>query len=77
MFFYEHQPTRQKRGSKGAHLYHNSQKPNDLIIVFKWDTLDNARKFAELNDLQEQMEKAGAIGTPDVYFLEEVESFSK
>ena len=76
-FFDEHQPTRQKSGSKGGHIYRNSQNPNELIIIFEWDTLDNARKFAESSDLQKQMEKAGVIGKPDVYFLDHVESFSK
>ena len=76
-FFDEHQLTRKKSGSKGGHIYRNSQNPNEIIVVFEWDTLDNARKFAESADLREQMEKAGVIGKPDVYFLEHVESFSK
>jgi hypothetical protein len=76
-FFDEDQSTRQKSGSKGGHLYLNSQNPNELIVVFEWDTLENARKFAESADLWEVMEKAGVIGKPDIYFLEHVESFSK
>jgi heme-degrading monooxygenase HmoA len=76
-FFDEHQSTREKSGSKGGHLYRNSQNPNELIIVFEWDTLDNAKKFAESADLRDQMEKAGVVGKPDVYFLEQLESFSK
>ena len=75
-FFDEHQSTRKKSGSKGGHIYRNSQKPNEVIIMFEWDTLDNARKFAESDDLRKQMEKAGVIDKPDVYFLEQLESFS-
>jgi heme-degrading monooxygenase HmoA len=75
-FFDGHQSTRKKSGSKGGRLYRNSQNPNEIIIVMEWDTLDNARKFAESADLREVMEKAGVTGKPDVYFLEQVESFS-
>jgi heme-degrading monooxygenase HmoA len=75
-FFDQHQETRKKAGSKGGRLYRNSQNPNELIVIMEWNTLDNARKFAESADLREVMEKAGVIGKPDVYFLEQVESFS-
>jgi heme-degrading monooxygenase HmoA len=57
-------------------LYRNSQNPNEIIVFFEWDTIDNARKFAESADLRETMEKAGVIGKPDIYFLEYLESLS-
>jgi heme-degrading monooxygenase HmoA len=74
-FFDGHQSARKKSGSKGGQLYRNSQNPNEIIILIDWDTLDNARKFAESAALREVMAKAGVIGKPDVYFLEHVESF--
>lgn len=74
--FDEHQTTRKKSGSKGGHLYRNAQNPNEILVIFEWDSLDNARKFAESADLHEVMEKAGVIGKPDVYFLEQLESLS-
>ena len=75
-FFDKDQSTRKKSGSKGGRLYRNSQNLNEVIMVIEWDTLNNARKFAESADLRKVMEKAGVIGKPDIYFLEQVESFS-
>jgi hypothetical protein len=39
----------------------------------EWDSLENARRFADAEDLREAMQRAGVTDEPDVYFLEEVE----
>ncbi len=35
--------------------------------------LDNARTFAQSQDLREAMQRAGVADQPDIYFFEEVE----
>lgn len=71
--FDEHAAFRDTRGSKGGRLFKNIDNPDETIIIFKWDTIENARKFAGSEDLEKAMKKAGVIEKPDIYFLDEVE----
>jgi hypothetical protein len=43
------------------------------VILLEWDDLENARQFAQSEDLREIMQRYGVVGQPDIYFLEEVE----
>ena len=51
----------------------NAEDPNELVILLEWDSLDNARQFANADKLREAMQRAGVADQPDVYFLEEVD----
>ncbi len=75
--FDEHGSTRKKSGSKGGSLFRNSLNPNEIVVIMEWDAIDNAKKFTESADLREIMEKAGVIGKPEVYFLEQIETFKE
>jgi quinol monooxygenase YgiN len=68
-----HAATRKRSGSKGAHVYKSSHKPNEVVMLFEWDSAKNAHAFAESDDLKKTMEKAGVVGMPDIFFLEEIE----
>ncbi len=72
----EHGATRKANGSKGAHLFRNADNPNEIIILFEWDDLAKARKFAQSEDLIKTMQKAGVSDKPDIYFLDEIETTS-
>ena len=74
--FDAHGSTRKKSGSNGGHLFRNAEDPNEVIILFRWDNLENARKFTDSEDLKQVMEKVGVIDKPDIYFLDEVEKLS-
>ena len=71
--FDEHSATRQERGSKGGRLFRNADDPNEVTIVLAWDNLENARQFAQSEELREAMQRHGVVDQPDIYFLEEVE----
>ncbi len=71
--FDEHSTTRQASGGKGGKLFRNANDPNEMVILFEWDTLDHAHQFAQSADLRQTMQRAGVADRPDVYFLEEVE----
>ena len=51
----------------------NADDPNELVILLEWDSLENARQFANADELREAMKRAGVADEPDVYFLEEIE----
>ena len=73
--FDKHAETRKKSGSKGGTLFHISGEPNHPCILFEFDTMDNAKKFYESEDLKRVMQDAGVIGKPDVWFLDKIEDF--
>ena len=68
--FYE---KRKSGGEKSYHIFHVDGEPNNLIVLFEWDNLDNARLFMNSPDLKEAMQGAGVIEIPDIHFLEEIE----
>jgi len=69
-----HGATRKASGSQGARLFRSASDPNELVILFEWDSLDNARAFAQSDDLRQTMQRAGVADQPDVYFLDSVEN---
>lgn len=75
--FDEHSAARAAGGSRGGQLYRSASNPNELIAIFEWDSLDNARQFAQSPNLRDTMQRAGVIDAPDVYFVEKVEDVAK
>lgn len=71
-FFDRDETTRKTSGSKGAQVFQNSDDPNDIFILFEWDSIENAKKFVSSDDLKKTMEQAGVIDVPHVHFLKEV-----
>jgi quinol monooxygenase YgiN len=62
---------RKKNGEVSATVYHDEKDPNKLTIVNIWDSMENAHKFAQSNDLKTAMEKGGVVGAPTIFFLKE------
>jgi hypothetical protein len=71
LVFDEHSAMRKSAGSKGGIVFRNADDPNEVTILFKWDSIENAIKFSKADDLRETMMKAGVISHPDVSFLNE------
>jgi heme-degrading monooxygenase HmoA len=62
---------RASSGELSEQIYHDASDPNKLILVFKWNSLENAQKFAQSPELKAAMEKAGVDGPPTITFLNE------
>lgn len=71
--FDEHENTREKMGSKGASVLRNKNVPDQVVVILEWQDMESAKKFIETEDLNLIMEKAGVIGLPAVYYLEEMD----
>ena len=68
----EHGAARKAAGCEGTHVFRNSADPNEVFIILRWDSLENARLyFAESLVPREAMSRAGVVGQPDVYFLDD------
>jgi heme-degrading monooxygenase HmoA len=52
--------TREESGSKEAHLFRNYEDQNEVMILFNWDNLPNARKYMESDNLRKYLKNVGA-----------------
>lgn len=64
---------RKANGSKEAYIYRDEDNPNELMILYTWDDLNNARKFFESEDTKNKMKLAGVQGKPEIRYIEEIE----
>ncbi len=73
-FFDAQAAERAAAGSLGGRVFRDGDDPEDIVVVLEWADLDRARDFAEREDLQVTMERAGVMGEPDFLFLAEVDT---
>ena len=62
---------RQENGERSAHVFRNADDPNNLVLLFGWDSLDNARSYVQDPRLRAAMQEAGVTGPPQILFLDE------
>jgi len=60
---------RKANGEKSAQIFQDAENPNKLTLLFEWDSIENARAYAQNPDLAAAMQKAGVTGPPDFFFL--------
>lgn len=75
-FFTHNDSARKSAGSKGGQVFRSKSDPNEVVILFEWDKVENAQKFATSPELAALMKEAGVINRPDAFFLEEIEKVS-
>ena len=63
--------TRRAGGEKSYQIFHPDDELNNLLLLFEWDSLENARAFMANPQLKDAMGEAGVIEAPEAYFLEE------
>ena len=68
--FDDHGSFRKENGERSARVFQSSDDPNDVLMLFDWDSEDNVRRFMESDNLKETMHKAGVIGKPEIHFLD-------
>ncbi len=57
---------RKKYGSKGWMLFQNANDPNDITVLAEWDTIENARRYTQSDELKNMMQKMGVKFNFDV-----------
>ena len=68
--------TRRAGGERAYQIYHTGDDPNDLVLLFEWDSPANARQYFQSSELCGAMQRAGVVGAPNIVYLEEVEKRS-
>jgi hypothetical protein len=62
---------RRRNGETSYQILRQDNGSKELVALFAWDSLDNARRYAASPELKEAMERAGVVGKPEILFLEE------
>ncbi|MFO1150737.1 MAG: antibiotic biosynthesis monooxygenase [Alsobacter sp.] len=61
--------TRTAMGVRAAAIYRSADDTNDVTVTHDFDSLDNAKAFASSQELRAAMQRAGVLGTPQVWFV--------
>lgn len=75
--FIEDGANRAAHGSRGGQLFRSAANPNEMIIIFEWDSLETAQGFSQSSGLRERMQQAGVNGSPETFYLNKVEEVTK
>ena len=62
---------RRANGEKSEQILHDAEDANNLTIISEWDSLENARSYAQNPALKAAMQQAGVKTIPVVQFLNE------
>ena len=65
---------REAAGCRGARIFRNAEDPQEVVVLFEWDSLESARRRIESATLSRKFEEAGVsegIGRTEFYLLEE------
>ena len=64
-----HAPARQQAGLKEVYALRNSDKLDEVILMFEVGDIGKARVFGDSPELKEAMQNAGVVDKPDITFL--------
>jgi hypothetical protein len=70
--FDEHINKRKELGSKGARIFRNSERPDEILVLVEWGDLSKALEFMKWGDPNEIRKRAGLKDQPDQYLLEQI-----
>ena len=65
---------REAAGCRGARIFRNADDPEEVVILFEWDTLERSRQRIESATLGREFEEAGVsggMGRTEFYLFEE------
>ncbi|MCH2525237.1 MAG: antibiotic biosynthesis monooxygenase [Dehalococcoidia bacterium] len=63
---------RAQAGCQSAQVFRDGNNPFEILVLFEWDELENARKFSTSPELKAAMEESGVKGEAQFNFLHEV-----
>jgi hypothetical protein len=66
-----HEEKRREASLEDQLILRNSENPNEIFLLFKVGNIEKAQQFIQSDELKQAMEKAGTVGEPVMYFLDE------
>lgn len=72
-FFDNNTAFRKTHGSRECCIHRSIDNPNKIVLFYKWDSIDNAKKFFKSSEVKNKMKEAGVQGRTIIYYIDEVE----
>ena len=63
---------RRSLGNLSGEVLQDASDPTKVVLLLKWDSLENAKKWSLSPELKVGQEKAGVVGPVDTRFLTEM-----
>ena len=64
---------RKAGGEKSYHIYRTLNNLNNVVVLFEWDSAENAITFLQSDELKAAMQQAGVAGPPEINIMETAE----
>ena len=68
---------RSKNGERNCRIFRGIQNPNELTLMFEWESMEKARAFMASDELKTRMANAGVKTPPRVDYLTEMFSIRR
>jgi hypothetical protein len=68
---------RTRHGERSCRIFRGVQNPNDLTLLFEWESFEKAHAFIGSEELKTRMASAGVKSTPRVEYLTEMFSIRR
>ncbi len=62
---------RSANGAYGDQIYRDDSDPNTVMVIMKWNTLTNARKFFSSPEMKASWSRGGVEGLSTIVYLNE------
>ena len=72
--FDSHTDVRKSAGEQSYQIFHAAGDPNDLVLLFEWDSLDHFKEYLQSEELRASLGESGVVTEPQIIFLERVET---
>jgi heme-degrading monooxygenase HmoA len=72
-YFDSNAAERQAAGAGTIQVFRNAREPNEITILFEWDSGYNAQRFVASQNMREMMKKSGVMGSPTFVVLDKVD----
>jgi len=63
---------RHNGGECSCRIFRKAGDPNDLTLLFDWETLEDAKRYMSCAELRDKMRQAGVVGIPAIEYLAEM-----
>jgi hypothetical protein len=68
---------RSRHGERNCRIFRGVQNPNELTLLFEWESFEKAHEFIGSEELKTRMATAGVKSTPRVEYLTEMFSIRR
>ena len=68
---------RTRNGEHHCRIFRGVQNPNELTLMFEWESFEKAKAFISSDELKTRMKTAGVKTTPRVEYLTEMFSIRR